>query len=390
MDLIEDFSFATLAIYVGMALLIALFFYLANKRKSNKAFSITMYVIISVVLIIFSVFRYIDVDKGIGGSDVGNYLNYFENAKYIPLNLYQTLRLDDSEWIFFNLLYVIRLITSNYIVMFVVVYVLIVVMYIYFASKNFNKKNWWIYTPIILLPILMSFNLIRNIMSVAVVLFAIEQIKHKKYLNYFMLITIAFMIHYSAIIMYAFGIYYILIYESQMKTRNRYIISTLVCTIAVCLLVPVLNAIALKSGYNGYVGKEFSLWGYLPIIIECVFVRFYFNELKFALNRDGNGVHFAVYEFTVLTLPAFIFVGGANRFHLYLELSRIVIVAYIVDILVEKIKNINSTNSLIAILKHEKVIEFFVFIIVLAYIVFKILRIGNSYGIVPYYNILFM
>ena len=83
-------SYATLALYLIIALVISLLFkrsIIAKKKKSKFPTYIFYYMVIFIILILFSCFRTIDGNNRIGGADAPNYIKMFQEAKMPKFNI---------------------------------------------------------------------------------------------------------------------------------------------------------------------------------------------------------------------------------------------------------------------------------------------------------------
>lgn len=126
---------------------------------------------------------------------------------------------------------------------------------------------------------LISFNIIRQSISVAIVLLAIPYLKEKKYLKCIILAVLATSFHNSGIL--AFAIYFIYIYLNKKKTINAKMTSVLLITIVMALITltyPQIAKVMYKIGflplkyYNYIIGDNRLDYNFSNIAINFYWV----------------------------------------------------------------------------------------------------------------------
>ncbi len=379
----NKWSNATLLLYISIAFIIALLFRKTiiekNKKKKLREY-IIYYFIIYIILIIFSCFR--TVGQNIGGADSINYINMFENVQKPVFDIILTLKFSGNEYIFFYLLYLVRCITSDYHIMFFVLYSIIITSYIFFVHKEIHNVNDWGMLLLLILPYIMSFNIVRNCLAVSITIFAIYFLKEKKNKLFILFEVCAFLTHYTAVITLIFYFYYKIFANKLLHNKKIYIILLVISYMMTITFIPIAINLFLKSGYSGYVGSDISLFGYFaPKILLLICIYFFYDSLYKELENNNQIIYLSYFSFLCLILPMVVYLGGANRIILYFDFAIMILWINIQKIIKEKIKYNGKTI--------KQYIQIFSIIFVVLWIVFKIHDIGFSYGIMPYYTDLF-
>jgi len=166
---------------------------------SPKTAYFPLIVFLFIVFIIFTVFREID-GGGIGGMDAIKYKLSFENATQ---SLIQSLFTQGFEPIYGLFVWIIRKISSDFRLFLFIYYTIVFFLQIKILS---NVKITWLsiisYFAICYILIILSFCLMRNILALFLAWLAYIYLDEKKYKKSFLWITIAVLVHYSAIICY--------------------------------------------------------------------------------------------------------------------------------------------------------------------------------------------
>lgn len=159
---------------------------ITSKTKANQAFLIFSFIILGTM----SFFR------GDFSTDYNTYKYMFERASNQSL---ETI-FQNTEWGFYLLLKILSLITDNFQVAIGIVGIITLLLY-YVVIKKFS---WDYYISVIIFLVydnyLISYNLVRNILAVAICLYAIKYIAKNKIVPFCVLIILASTIHKSAII----------------------------------------------------------------------------------------------------------------------------------------------------------------------------------------------
>lgn len=377
----------TLILYVFIAIFVSLIFKFSINAKEQKSvinlFKIKMekkyvyYLLIYLILIIFLVFR--KVGPGIGGVDTVTYMDHFNNLGYIKFDLKSLILFDDYEYVFYNLMYFVKMLGGNYQHFSFIIYSGLILSYIYVVDKAFNKKNDWIWCVLLFIPILSSMNIIRNCISAALCFVAIQKLNEKKDKQFWIFAILSFFNHYIAIVIFALYFFVKFFPEKWLNTGKKYCIWQISIIVLSILSIPPLNYFISLTGYSGYVSKfNFSLWGYIPYILLYIIIAINFKNISNYFKENDNYVYFKSIIFLGFLLPVFLSIGGANRLLLFFDLPRIVIYINLFSFLLTKYKN-KYYNK-------DKLIKLLIFIALIIWLIFRIYRMWSGYGLMPYYN----
>lgn len=379
MYLYRSWDLKTLIIYCFIAIICAFLLSIATKSKikKNKFFINT---IIFTILIIFSCFRLIIND--IGGLDAKAYIQFFLDAEYVKFDLIDIIKLNGKEYIFYNMLYIVRKFTSNYHYLFFIIYSIIIYCYLYFIEKNLSSNKSWPILMLFILPFINSFNIIRNSLATAIGLIAITKYKNKKNIEAIFFCIISYLTHYTGIILFVFMVFNA-IFEKKIKKKNKttYLILGLLSIISLGLVSSIKSFLS-NSGYSSYVGLEYSVLGYIPMYILFLLTMLFNEQLIDKLNKDNNVINYNAFLFNLLILPVFLSFNGVTRLNTFFEFSKIIIWIEISNIIKNKITQLKNGSW--------SFYHFILFFVVISWIIFKIYRIWYGSGIMPYYNELFI
>lgn len=382
MDFYKHWDTNTLIFYLSLAIGISIIIKNAIKLKyceKNKKY-IILYIISFMILLLIACFRVIN--ESIGGTDAHAYIKLFKDAQLVKFDLIKIITLNGKEPIFYNLFYIVRLFTEDYHYMFLIIYSIIVYGLIYFYDRNIKDYKQWVFILLFILPYISSFNIIRNSMAAAIGYIAIAKLKENKNKQYYILSIIATFVHYTGIILIAFGIFN---YIANKKIFYKKQLNPIIMIIIIGLeyaIIPIVEMFLKNSGYSTYLNIEYSLLGYLPFILLFIFCRIFNKDLINDLDKDNNLIHYNAYIFNLLLLPLLLPFNGPTRLNIFFDLSRYLIWGYIYSITKKRVKQFKGKGAVL--------FDFFVIIIILLWITFRIYRTWEAAGIMPYYNELFL
>lgn len=381
MNVQAQWSIETLIFYIGLSMIIALLFKIAIQKKENKNnLYILIYIILFGLLNFIAVFRYIDVK--IGGTDAIAYIKLFNEATLVPFNLIKIITLNGKEYLFYNMFYIFRIFTIDYHYVFFLIYSIIILAYIVFITKNFKTTKRYIVLMLMILPYLNSFNVIRNSFAGAIGLIALNKLKDNKKVTFYILSIIATLIHYTAIILIVFEIYNSFFKKKILKkSKNIKVIYALIIILELILYPVLINYLA-NSGYSTYLGLQYSLLGYIPILILFIATEITKKDLTKRIEEDENIIFYNAFIFYCLLLPILIPFNGPSRLNIYFEIPRFIIWGYVLDIFQNRIKQFKGRS--------EYIYNFILTAIIIMWIIFRIFRTWEAAGIMPYYNEIFM
>lgn len=387
MEIVKKWDWWTLLLYIILAVITAICFRQAiieKKRKSViKIYKYKLqtkyiyYLIIYLLFVIFSSFRYIGYD--IGGTDTNTYIDYFNNAKYVSFDVKETILLNSYEYLFYNTMFVIKALGGTYRIFLFIVNSIIISCLIYYVDKEIEDENKCIWLVLAYLPLLKSFNIIRNSISAFLGCVAISLLSKDKYKYSIILTLLAYLNHYIAIILFVAIIFYKYFPNKILEDKKKMIFLNAIFIIAPIIFLPLMKAIMANTGYVNYVNKiQISLWGYIPYFLIYVLTVFTPEFIEYLKKCNHYGYYKIIY-FLSLILPIFISINAAYRVLLFFELPAILLLADLTEYYKKYIPA-----------KHEKLYYTIIMLIILGYYIFRICRMWDSSGIMPYYNILFM
>ena len=383
----KEFSLITLVIYIFMALIIAFLFKKAIWAKNNKKtfkigsydinFKYFYYLLITLIFVIFSSFRYIS--DGIGGADTYNYINYFKSLGYVPFDLKNTLIFNGYEYLFYNTMFIVRILGGNYRIFLIIINILMTSCLIYVVEHEFKNENDWYYFILFFLPLLKSLNIVRNCLAACLFFVSVSNLNHNNYKKSLLFIILAYLNHYMAILGFVLILFYKYFPEKILLDKRKIIMLNIASIVMSIVSLPVIKHILLNTGYCGYVSKmQVSLIGYMPYIAIYVLMLYDKNFIHY-LKSNAHFGYYKIMYFLSLVLPLFMIMNAANRILLLFEVPIVVILVDIVNFYIKKVPY-----------RYHKLYKCFCISIVFCYYVFRILRIWDGYGLMPYYNIIFM
>lgn len=379
----------TLILYLMIALIVGLLFRkaidLKNRQTILRARNIKiktyklLYIIIFLILFIFLCFRLVSGE--IGGTDTKIYIEMFNNASLEQIDLKNALTLNGEEPLFILLLYITGLFSTNYHTLFFVIYAIIIGAYIFFIDKNVKKRESWFIIMLSIIPILQSMNIIRQSLAIAISLVAIVKLKENKKISSLILLICAFLIHYTAIIMAGFYLFYIIISKVKRSAKADLFIVILLSIIGVAGSA-FLNQFLNTTGYSGYLGTSNTILGFIQVYILMFICIVFYKKIMHTLKQNNTQICYDALLYNVIVLTVSIPIGAASRTNLYFDMIRMIFWIEIYNTLLNiKVVNKQSKDILIAMIT---------FLLVIIWIIFKIYQIWYGYGIMPYYNELFL
>lgn len=228
------------------------------------------YIIWFITWIICSVWRY--VDRGIGGSDAITYVEYFQeclNPNY--KGIYAT-HLDIGYQM---LCKAIRLFTSDYHVLFFIVYGLIIISYQLFIKEFcFTEMK---FTPMLLMffVYLRGFNTIRTNLSVACILLGLVLMNKKRIKSSMILFVFSCLIHKASLIYVSFVVFYFL-----NKKRETRIWHEILWCVVISITAKYTQKILMFSG----IGEELN-GAYSSYAARSLKTSFFDNGWKIAFGQ---------------------------------------------------------------------------------------------------------
>lgn len=367
--------------FIGISIVITVYFvenygrkHKLEKKRYNE-FGYLCYICLFSFLTFIASFRY--VNETIGGADALVYINYFKNPQDVYIGLTSILSLRQTEPLFFIFVKIIRLISSNYVVFFILYYGIIVYAYLRFISKHFDRRMNYMPLMYVVLPFLNSFNTMRSAMAMAITLLAFVSMTDGKEKKAIFLCIIAAGFHFTSLIVLVFIVFYKII-NSKMINSKKWAIYILIATYAFFYFgSSIISSIIGSTKYHIYLGQNNSIIGQLIIIICGILSIIYFNPIKKIIKRDF--LLWAVI-FNVMMIPLMV-KFGFFRLNNYFVFPRLLIWSYIIKILNNKFKTISE--------RFPGIIDIIAFFITIAWTAFRISKDWYPEGVMPYFNILY-
>lgn len=244
----------------------------------------------------------------------------------------------------------------------------------YFFSKTFNvygdEKNVLIYIILYVLTryYFCSLNIIRQALSMMIILYALHFLKEKKYFKYFIYIVFSMTFHYLTIMYIPLGL---LLNKDFKKKRN---IVMLICVIPILLVLLIIFLYNTK--YMVYIKSNFANDGtllYSELLISAILV---FSAIMASKNVDKeNSMHTIFFNMEMIVFILSLFTGiipVADRIIWYFTMQNI----YFIPLILNSIKN----------KKNKLTIGFMIYAsLTLVFLAQTVL--GDSYAILPYHSI---
>ncbi len=398
MQYVVKWDWLTLIIYLIIAFVTSLLLkksihYKKNKdffqlfgRKINKKF--ICYLIIYAVLVFFINTRLIT--DNVGGADSVRYINYFKTLGYIKFDFIGILKFSGWEYLYFNLMYLIRILGGSYYVFSYIIYSLIVISYLWYFDKNLNDEKRWYVSLLFILPFVKGMNIVRNVFAAAIGLFAIQKIKEGKFIKAILIIILCYLSHYISIILLFFLLFCKFVPEKWYDSRKKILIigfSSLGITLA---LIPIIINILKSSRYYNYINRmQFSIWGYIPYIIIFVLIMIFFKDFYKELKRNNHLIYYKMIVFLSIVVPPFTVVNGTYRIMMFFELPRFIMYGDLINVVEKEILLYRKKRNLLVKYNDKsikKVIHFLLIFVYIAWIVFRIWRMYSDARIMPYIN----
>lgn len=310
--------------YLFLAIVVGIFTELSFKVKNKYLRILNALIAILCPTFFFSV-RY-----GIG-TDYESYIRIF--------NLISTGQDTRMEWAYFLINKTVAYFGGSIEVVFFLVGI-IMFLFIYLTLKDHRK----VISPglgmfiFILFYYQMSFNTIRQVVAVAVLLYSFKFIKDRYFIRFLLLIILASGFHISSLIMIPVYFIYNLIGKQQRRiTRLLFYTVTLLIVIGLDkLLIPILSNVESLNYYLKYLDQESTLEsGFGFIIRQLPFLAVGFYLYTYIGKYDKN-FSFYYFMFIVSILFGFTRFVGADyigRISLNFEIILVLLIPYLVRVL---------------------------------------------------------
>ena len=248
----------TVVIYILMGLVPffacerSVYFSFTVRRKKYKAY--LSYILWYFIWLIFAVFR--KVDYGIGGADAISYKTYFDVC-WNPNSTHIYARHNDFLYIWLNR--IVHLFTSDYHVLFAIIYTIIILSYIVVFNEFLSRHISKIPLTILVYIYLRGFVTIRTNLAVSLILFSIVACSRKYYKTSIGLAISSIFMH-KASFFYALYLLLFLLYKKKKFSIRTCIMFIFLSSVAGRLAQKIIlstNISFFKSGaYQYYAGES--------------------------------------------------------------------------------------------------------------------------------------
>lgn len=340
-----------------------------GENKKYRLISKICYFIAFIILTVFASLRKIDI--GIGGTDAYYYINSFINSTELDINFLNIFNLKQREPFFLLLNYSIRSIVSSYRLYFFVIYGFISYSYLNFISKNFNKRFISIVIILFLPVFVYSFSAFRSSISLAVLLFAYTELAREKKMKFLMIVIIASLFHYTALIVAP-----IIFFDYYLKNRlvsRKIIFKVLVSQIIVFSSIGIFRAILISTRYASYVNEIGTIKGQIPIISISALCFIFYKTVKDYNQSKLVFIHLTLFNFVLVPIIIFL---GAYRISDYFVFPNIVTLALIFESVYQKFLSKDKLTNL--------VFRTLIVVFVLGWVTFSLYNMSTYNHIMPY------
>ena len=387
MQYVTEWDWATLVFYILLALFCSLLLKKSIKyKKSPKYFKIFnyelnykfVYYALVIVLLVFIMCTRV-IEGEIGGADSLRYNYFFETFNYVPFSLKNILSMHGWEYVFFNAMFLVKILGGNYMIFSIFVYTIIVSCYVYYFDKNIDDESKWFVSLLFILPYLKSMNIVRNSLAAAISLIGIESIKTNNKKMFIITFVVAYLTHYISVVLLFFGLFCFLVPENWYFSKKRCIVIALGTFCLTVIGIPIIKWLLSLTRYAGYLNRiEFSPFGYILYSMVYFVILFVFKDFIKELKKNNHIIYYKMIVFLSIVVPPFTVVNGTQRLLLYFEIPRFIMYGDLYKVLETKISN-----------KYKKIFRYCFISFVILWIIFRIWRMYDSSGIMPYRNIIF-
>ena len=204
-----------------------------------------------------------------------------------------------------------------------------------------------------------------------------EKMKQDKCIYAIILMIVAYLSHYVALILVVFAIFYKYFPDKFINKKNAIIIPV-VSTVISIISFPVMIYLIKHSGFANYANRiQISLWGYIPTLI-LYGMMFLDDKFVSYVKEKGHYIFYKGFFFLIALLPITISINVAYRLMLFFDLPKYIIYSDLY--LYYREKNI---------VKNKKVFDIIIFVALILWLFFRIYRMESGASIMPYRNILF-
>lgn len=361
----------TFVVYIALSV----YFYHTTQAiiisKTNKGKKVFLACIIP---ILFATFRF--VSYPVGGRDAQAYINDFVNAEYRSNSIIDAFLLkSDSNPLFDLLVYLVRGVTSDYHVLFLLIYGFIVISLYMFLVEFFKERS--VYIPIVYVGyyFLMSFNIIRFMFGLAFIQLAYVLIKKQKNIVAFILFLCGALCHISLLILPVLFFLYILINRMKKMRTSLIIIGIIVANVAFIVLKDYASSYIAGTSYSAYADYVSNIMASFSSLVCGLLTIIFYKDMRQDNSVDMFMVYCALADFALIPAMSYI---GFFRLHIVFVLPRL----YIWSVVLE---NLNKR----VVIRPRWAYSFLMSTIFISWTIFRFIRDWYNAGLMPYIFSLF-
>ena len=305
----------------------------------------------------------------------------FLEKKNVAVSLEKIVKIRQEEPMFYWIISIVRIFTSNYVVYFIIIYSFICISFIHFLIQHSDKNN--ILSPLIyiIVPIIGSFNVIRSWFAVAIILFAITSLVDGKYKKFILLCFFGFLTHSTSIIILITYVIVNVLMKLQKIIHKKilFVLLIIIIYLSINFGKDFLRNILIDTKFRSYADYTNSIIGQFTTIAIGILTLINYEKL---MNRMGTKYKYFVY----FVLVNFAFVPFVVNFGFWRMIDFFIFPRLIVWTNILKIYELKFFNYSV---ETRIFYRFLVFIIFSGWTFFRIYRMWYTSGVMPYRNIIF-
>lgn len=328
------------------------------------------------LLTFFASFRMVN-SLGIGGMDAYAYITRFLTDYHIDISFSEIVTLQQTEPLFYWISHIIRKITDNYHVFFMVIYAFIsssMTIFICYFLRELRKQCSIVIYPILLMVIsyFHSYNIIRFYFALSFFLLGCIFYDKCKKIHCAIFFVLAFLTHYTVIV----GIMCLVVHHvvknskinNKIHMRFTMILFSVTGIIAVKLMLSLARIWLKNSKYAVYFDMKNTITGQLPTILLTVIILFFYDDISKVMHERIWLIDTVFINFMLLPLTTEF---GFFRLGLIFLFIRIIVWCCILGVILEKFRQRRPVKLIMAIV-------FF------AWFIFRITQDAEVSGYMPY------
>lgn len=275
------------------------------------------------------------------GSDTAVYVGYFNSSSSFNFSIQQLFSFNQIEPGFQIYLEIVKNITNNYNIFFLITYSMVAYSYIRFIRYFFDEKSDYLFLQIFIFFYVSNMSGMRSAMGMIFLLPSFIALSKQKYIKSIALTLCACCFHYT--MMFNLGIIVMVwVLGSPYFKRKRWIFPTFMLIVSIFSYagLNILNGLISTTKYGFYTTsiEDLSLLGSLFYVIFTIFIFCYHeNLMRYIKNKEILGSMYYISISFLIVYPA-IFLTSAYRIPNYYAMPRLTIWASIVKIIESKIK----------------------------------------------------